>query len=180
LDDVITTVHRCGCMHAQQAINNDSARNNVNSDEKHYKPYSFQNKSEFDNGKGGTEPLRLGAKKRFTSNRDTPAVSRQKALAPVKLQWSEPDSPGEEGITYYAEIVIVASDRKLLLADCSEVVSEMTNIVKTGSITTDEHAILEFLVQVENLEELQKVMDQLTEVHSVMSVERRFGSKLYR
>mmetsp|Transcript_40398 Transcript_40398/g.59057 ORF Transcript_40398/g.59057 Transcript_40398/m.59057 type:complete len:1092 (+) Transcript_40398:77-3352(+) len=180
LDDVITTVHRCGCMHAQQAINNDSARNNVNSDEKHYKPYSFQNKSEFDNGKGGTEPLRLGAKKRFTSNRDTPAVSRQKTLAPVKLQWSEPDSPGEEGITYYAEIVIVASDRKLLLADCSEVVSEMTNIVKTGSITTDEHAILEFLVQVENLEELQKVMDQLTEVHSVMSVERRFGSKLYR
>lgn len=107
-------------------------------------------------------------------------MSRQKTLAPVKLQWSEPDSPGEEGITYYAEIVIVASDRKLLLADCSEVVSEMTNIVKTGSITTDEHAILEFLVQVENLEELQRVMDQLTEVHSVMSVERRFGSKLYR
>jgi len=179
-EDFVTTVHRRGCMHAQQAINDDSARSNVNGDKKPFRQYSFQSKNDENIVNGGTEsPLRSGAKKRFTTNRDLPSSSPQKSLEPVRLRWSDPGSPGEEGIVYNAEIVVVASDRKLLLADCSEVVSDLSTIIKSGSITTEEHAILEFLVQVQNLEQLQTVMDKLREVPYVMSVERRFGSKLH-
>lgn len=76
------------------------------------------------------------------------------------------------------EIVIVAADRKLLLADCSQVVSDNADIVKTGSYTTEEHATLEFLVRVRDLKHLQLLMDKLRGINSVMSVERRFGSEL--
>jgi len=74
----------------------------------------------------------------------------------------------------------VAADRKLLLADCSEAVSRSSEIVRTGTLTTNEHAKLEFLVQVRSVDELQLLMDELNEIDSVMSVERRFGSELQR
>jgi (p)ppGpp synthase/HD superfamily hydrolase len=67
----------------------------------------------------------------------------------------------------------VCQDRKLLLADCSEIVSEHSSICKTGSVTTNEHAILQFLIKVNSLQHLQQVMDRLGQVRSVMSVERR-------
>jgi (p)ppGpp synthase/HD superfamily hydrolase len=96
---------------------------------------------------------------------------------PVKLQWSDFSLIDDE-VLFLTEIVVVAEDRKLLLADCSEIVSELSVIVKTGSVTTREHATLEFLVQVRNLEAIQKLMDELSQVRSVMSVERRFGRNL--
>jgi len=54
----------------------------------------------------------------------------------------------------------------------------MTKIVKTGSLSTEEHAILEFLVKVDSLDHLQKVMNSLMGIQAVMSVERKFGSSL--
>ncbi|KAI2498216.1 hypothetical protein MHU86_16298 [Fragilaria crotonensis] len=92
------------------------------------------------------------------------------------LEWSEFSSP--ELSEYLAEVVVVCQDRKLLLADCSEIVSEHSSICKTGSVTTNEHAILQFLIKVNSLQHLQQVMDRLGQVRSVMSVERRFGSEL--
>jgi (p)ppGpp synthase/HD superfamily hydrolase len=80
--------------------------------------------------------------------------------------------PGEEQISFMTEVKIVAEDRKLLLADCSGVVSEMSEIVKTGSATTQEHAVLVFLVRVGGLDHLQELMDSLSQIRSVMSVER--------
>ena len=79
---------------------------------------------------------------------------------------------------FMSEIVLHAEDRKLLLADCSEVVSEMVEIIKTGSQTNEEHATLVFLVRVPSLEDLQRLMDRLGQIRSVLSVERRFGSEL--
>jgi hypothetical protein len=75
--------------------------------------------------------------------------------------------------TYLTEIVVVANDRKKLLADCSEIVSDIAFILKTGSATTNEHATLEFLVRVSDLDHLQRLMDSLRAVPSVMSVERK-------
>eukprot|EP00571_Detonula_confervacea_P017362 CAMPEP_0172300288 /NCGR_PEP_ID=MMETSP1058-20130122/2405_1 /TAXON_ID=83371 /ORGANISM="Detonula confervacea, Strain CCMP 353" /LENGTH=972 /DNA_ID=CAMNT_0013010023 /DNA_START=148 /DNA_END=3066 /DNA_ORIENTATION=+ len=97
---------------------------------------------------------------------------------PVKLVWS--DAALEEGNseTFLTEIVIMANDRKLLLADCSVVASKNSEILKTGSSSNAEHCTLEFLVRVSDLQELQILMNKLNEVHSVMSVERRFGSEL--
>lgn len=100
------------------------------------------------------------------------SMSHDTSEMPVNLQWSDFNLIDDEHV-FLAEIVVVAEDRKLLLADCSEIVSEMSTIVKTGSVTTREHATLEFLVQVSSLEAIQKLMDDLRQVRSVMSVERR-------
>ena len=70
-------------------------------------------------------------------------------------------------------MVIIANDRKLLLADCSIIASTNSEILKTGSSSTSEHCVLEFLVRVRDLEHLQILMDKLLEVKSVMTVERR-------
>ncbi|KAL3777887.1 LOW QUALITY PROTEIN: hypothetical protein ACHAWO_001514 [Cyclotella atomus] len=48
-----------------------------------------------------------------------------------------------------------------------------SEILKTGSSSTSEHCVLEFLSS-----RLQILMDRLLDVYSVMSVERRFGSVL--
>lgn len=98
---------------------------------------------------------------------------------PVKLQWPDFSSPEEQDGTFKCEIVVHAQDRKLLLADCSEIVSELCEISKTGSQTTKEHATLVFLVNVQSLSHLQKLMDSLGQVRAVMSVERRV-SIIYR
>ena len=98
---------------------------------------------------------------------------------PVKLVWPEAESWEEwNKETFLVEVVVMANDRKLLLADCSVIASKNSEILKTGSSSSLEHCTLEFLVKVSDLQELQNLMDKLMEVHSVMSVERRFGSEL--
>jgi (p)ppGpp synthase/HD superfamily hydrolase len=93
----------------------------------------------------------------------------------VNLVWA--DLKDDEDMTYMAEVEVVASDRKLLLADCSEIVSEIAFILKTGSATSNEHATLNFLVKVRDLPHLQHLMDGLRSVPSVMSVERKVSKK---
>ena len=119
-----------------------------------------------------------------TSNRFTNRQVNYKAHeteVPVALKWPEADESHQDDDDFYlAEVVLVAADRKLLLADCSEAVSRCSEIARTGSTTTNEHAILEFLVQVKNVDELQTLMDELRDIDSVMSVERRLGSELRR
>lgn len=108
------------------------------------------------------------------------AESNPQSLDLVHLVWDDSDSSYvlNEKILFLAEISLICEDRKLLLADCSEVVSDMSEIVKTGSLSTNEHAMLNFLVKVESLDHLQKLMNSLSRIESVMSVERRFGSHL--
>lgn len=155
-DNVITTVHRVGCPHAQHAINYVSAAR--------VKPPTIV-----------MEQI-SSVSLRMMKKTGRGATAPRSTEIPVKLQWSEFKSFYDDTtVTYLAEVVVIAEDRKLLLADCSEIVSEMSTIVKTGSATTHEHATLVFLVQVSSLENLQKLMDELGQVRSVMSVERRVG-----
>lgn len=158
----ITTVHRVGCPHAQLAINHSSApkvHDNSPLDRINSVALRIMKKSgRFSSGHGATEP-----------------TTQQ---VPVQLQWPESYEMGEEPLPFLTEIAVVAQDRKLLLADCSEIVSEQAEIMRTGSSTSYEHATLVFLVKVANLEHLQGLMDSLGAVRSVMSVERRFGSEL--
>merc|ERR1711957_241892 len=94
---------------------------------------------------------------------------------PVKLRWPENHEKLKEKISYMVEIIVVAFDRKLLLSDCSEIVSE---IEKTGSISTDKYATFHFLVRIKSTEHLDQLMNKLESIKSVMSVERNFGSSL--
>ena len=97
---------------------------------------------------------------------------------PVQLVWPEDSWEENTSEQFLTEVIIMAVDRKLLLADCSVIASQNSEILKTGSSSSNEHCILEFLVRVKDLDELQSLMDKLSEVKSVMSVERRFGSEL--
>lgn len=154
--DAITMVHRIGCPVAQRALNLASASATLS-------------KHSVD-----SVTLRRMADRRNAQGTSSAILDDD---VPVKLEWSDYDNH-EEKCVFITEIVVVAEDRKLLLADCSEVVSEMSEIMRTGSSSSQEHATLVFLVQIEGLPQLQTLMDKLQQIRSVMSVERRFGSEL--
>lgn len=165
-ESAVTIVHRYGCLHAQRAINKVHADMKF----KGLKTVAVSHRVDSvslrrQNGYFWKPKSKAQRTKRPMSANDVP----------VKLKWSEGEN---DDVLYLAEVVIHSEDRKLLLADCSEVVSEMVEIVRTGSLTTDEHATLIFLVKVTGLVQLQQLMDRLGQVRSVMSVERRFGSEL--
>ena len=153
--DAITMVHRLGCPVAQRALNLASA--------------SLSKASTVD-----SVSLRRMAMKHDGQSLSSVILSND---VPVKLEWSDYDKD-EEPSVFVTEVAIVAEDRKLLLADCSEVVSEMSEIVKTGSSSSQEHATLVFLVQIDGLHQLQRLMDRLQQIRSVMSVERRVSKSV--
>jgi (p)ppGpp synthase/HD superfamily hydrolase len=97
-----------------------------------------------------------------------PSCTSHSAYQAFPIAWSD-ILPSE----YLAEVVVTCQDRKLLLADCSEIVSEHSSICKTGSVTTNDQATLRFLIKVNSLQHLQHVMERLGQVRSVISVERR-------
>lgn len=159
--EAVTTVHRLGCPHAQRAINIALAENKTPA------------KDNFNLGTGhriDSVSLRSGLR---NGTRDGPPG------IPVKLEWSDYLDSDENDFLYPCEIVVHAEDRKLLLADCSEVVSELSEIVKTGSQTTKESATLVFLINVRCLADLQALMDSLGQIRSVMAVERRVSFLLW-
>ena len=174
----VPIVHRMGCPHAQQAINRSWANQRfpaqTNNESNTMKKESNDECSPFTSftaQKARVDSFTLRQSKWINSGR----YRNVDETTLVKLEWSDLD---ERNTYFLAEIVIVAEDRKKLLADCSEVVSDTVEIVKTGSVTTNEHATLVFLVQVTGLDCIQKLMDKLCQIRSVMSVERRFGSEL--
>jgi ACT domain len=149
--DAATMVHRLGCPVAQRAINLASASATLS-------------KHSVD-----SVTLRRMASKGSGHGRNSALLNDD---VPVKLEWSDDDNDHDRCV-FLAEVVVVAEDRKLLLADCSEVVSEMSEIVRTGSSSSQEHATLVFLVQIAGIYHLQRLMDRLQQIRSVMSVERR-------
>jgi (p)ppGpp synthase/HD superfamily hydrolase len=151
-------VHRVACPHAQRAINRALAEKRRPAADS----FNFGFVPRVD-----SVTLRRSVKSWAEPSEDE---------IPVKLQWAESPGPHEEPFWFPCEVVVHAQDRKLLLADCSETVSELSQIIKTGSQTTDEHATLVFLINVLGLQDLQKVMDSLQQIRSVMSVERRVRS----
>lgn len=154
--DSTPKVHRLGCPHAQRAINRALHENKHPADMFN----NFELRQEVD-----SESLRR--------SNSWGAESIEVAEIPVKLQWADFQAFGDQHFAFPCELVIHAVDRKLLLADCSEVVSELSEIVRTGSQTTNEHATLVFLINVRGIADLQKLMDSLRQIRSVMAVERR-------
>jgi len=190
-----TTVHRCGCPVVpphRTRINTGKTANNVDgvrstSSRLNLRQYGGLSGVGFGSTgtRNGDDEGTMNQGGANSSSRSLPPGARMSVskattgststFEGVPLRWDDSyiSSP-----LFLAEVTIVASDRKLLLADCSEVVSSMSEIVKTGSLSNEEHAILEFLVKVESLDHLQRVMNSLMGIPDVMSVERKFGSSL--
>eukprot|EP00547_Thalassionema_nitzschioides_P003016 CAMPEP_0194204170 /NCGR_PEP_ID=MMETSP0156-20130528/3775_1 /TAXON_ID=33649 /ORGANISM="Thalassionema nitzschioides, Strain L26-B" /LENGTH=964 /DNA_ID=CAMNT_0038930121 /DNA_START=94 /DNA_END=2988 /DNA_ORIENTATION=+ len=151
------TVHRVGCSCAQHALNQERAARQT--------------------------PSIANGVQRMVNSLVQRTSSSANQVRTVQLQWADSDrfnliDYDSCRFSFLSEIEIVAGDRKLLLADCSVIVSEKSEIVKTGSVTTNEHATLSFLVKVASLKHLQELMDELGDVQGVMSVQRRFGRDL--
>lgn len=183
-----TTVHRCGCPVVpphKTRINTRKTTNSVDGVRSTLGQYgglsgigfgsSDTRKVNEETNQGGASASSssLSPGSRMSVSKATTGSTSTLECVPVRWDDSYISSP-----LFLAEVTIIASDRKLLLADCSEVVSSMSEIVKTGSLSTREHAILEFLVKVESLDHLQRVMNSLMGIPDVMSVERKFGSSL--
>ena len=159
-------VHRLCCPIAQRAINRELSRSKRSAAD-------FSSTQDICHQQVDSVSLRRGRNGQF---QDPPITE-----VPVKLQWSEfPGAADEHEREHFfpCEIVLHCEDRKLLLADCSETVSDLSEIIKTGSLTTNEHATLVFLVKIRCLDDLQKVMNSLQQIPSVMSVERRVSKNI--
>jgi (p)ppGpp synthase/HD superfamily hydrolase len=174
--DSTTTVHRVGCPRAQRAINQASANQRSAPGSTMKRTSSpTQPSIPFIDSESLRELWNRRIWKRHASSTASKYSSASTNHVPIPLAWSDLD---DRTTLFLTEVVVHAADRKLLLADCSEVASESSEIVKTGSLSNEEHATLIFLVKVGGLEQLQGLMDRLGQIRSVMSVERRFGSEL--
>jgi GTP pyrophosphokinase len=174
--ECITTVHRCGCPIAQKAINQSKSLQGSRQESSSGLSYTLGGLVSKISKSSSKESITKRLKARLSKNhRNILRKQEEEILEAVKLKWDKSYMEGED-ILYMTELSIIAQDRKFLLADCSEIVSDMSEIVRTGSLSTKEHAIFQFLTKVQSLEHLQKLMDSLMEVRSVMSVERKFGS----
>eukprot|EP00557_Chaetoceros_sp_GSL56_P002190 CAMPEP_0176500764 /NCGR_PEP_ID=MMETSP0200_2-20121128/13769_1 /TAXON_ID=947934 /ORGANISM="Chaetoceros sp., Strain GSL56" /LENGTH=1203 /DNA_ID=CAMNT_0017899541 /DNA_START=518 /DNA_END=4125 /DNA_ORIENTATION=+ len=170
-NECITTVHRCGCPMAQKAINQATSTPNTQHVNSSGRPYTLGGLVSKISKSSSLKPsikTRLKARLNKNQKNGMRKTAEQEVLEVVKLKWDKSYMEGEE-ILYLTELSIIAQDRKFLLADCSEIVSDMSEIVRTGSLSTKEHAIFQFLTKVQSVEHLQKLMDSLMEVRSVMS-----------
>ena len=87
----------------------------------------------------------------------------------VTAEWGE-----STGATFPAEIMIEALDRTGLLRDISDVLTrERVNVTATSTQTTAHVARMRFTLEIENVEQLQRVLALVRDVRGVMSAGRR-------
>ena len=81
----------------------------------------------------------------------------------------------EKAAAYNVDISIFANDRTGLLADIIQVLNDLkTKLMALNSKATKEHiATIEITIEVENVEELNKVLRELRKVDSVYEVTRK-------
>ena len=81
----------------------------------------------------------------------------------------------EDSASYNVDITVYANDRSGLLADVIQVLSNLkTKLMGLNSKATKEHiATIEITIEVENIEELNKVLKELRKVDSVYDVTRK-------
>ena len=81
----------------------------------------------------------------------------------------------EKAASYNVDITVYANDRTGLLADVIQVLSNLkTKLMGLNSKATKEHiATIEITIEVENIEELNKVLKELRKVDSVYEVTRK-------
>ena len=122
----VTTVHRCGCPHI---ISNN-----------YVKPE--------EESASVTSSLHLNWSYQIQNGHDA-----QENQNPIKLKWDS-IALNSKPASFLVELIVIANDRKLLLADCSQVVSEKSEILKTSSgrwFVFSQSLIKNKIVNVDNL-----------------------------
>jgi GTP pyrophosphokinase len=100
---------------------------------------------------------------------DCSNVKRLDAQRCVDAQWGD-----AAGATFPVDVVLEALDRTGLLRDISDVLTrERINVTSTSTQTTAHVARMRFTVEVQNLEQLQRVLTLVRDVKGVMGASRR-------
>jgi GTP diphosphokinase / guanosine-3',5'-bis(diphosphate) 3'-diphosphatase len=80
----------------------------------------------------------------------------------------------ETGDRFFVRLVMDGSDRRGLFADIASTITGTNTNIKSANITSEELGMRgEFVVEVENLGHLTRVMNAVRRVKGVLSVERR-------
>ena len=89
----------------------------------------------------------------------------------IDVMWFEEDTKG----TYNVDIEILSNDRTGLLSDIvKEITSQKINIMGVNTKTNRERiATIEITLEVENIEQLNKVLKSIRKVDSVYEVKRK-------
>jgi GTP pyrophosphokinase len=87
----------------------------------------------------------------------------------VDIEWES--EPGER---FYVRIVMEGTDRRGLFADIASTISQTNTNIRSADIQADDAGMKgQFVVEVENLTHLNRVLGAIRKVKGVISVERR-------
>ena len=94
----------------------------------------------------------------------------------IEADWQEPDKGGE-GEKYFAEIVIYANNRNGLLADISKALTEKNIDIRSMNTRTSKQGIatLQTSFEIGSREELNRVIEKIRTIDSVIDIERTTG-----
>ena len=92
----------------------------------------------------------------------------------IDAEWEAPENTGEK---YVAEIKIFANNRNGLLADISKALTEKNiNILSMNTRTSKQGlATLQTTFEIQSREELNRVIDKIRGIESVLDIERTTG-----
>ena len=92
----------------------------------------------------------------------------------IDAEWEAPENTGEK---YVAEIKIFANNRNGLLADISKALTEKNiNILSMNTRTRKQGlATLQTTFEIQSREELNRVIDKIRGIESVLDIERTTG-----
>ena len=87
----------------------------------------------------------------------------------VEISWD-----GAASDRFFVRLAMEGTDRRGLFADIASAVSATNTNIKSADMTADEHGMRgEFVVEVENLAHLNRVLSAIKKVKGVVRVERR-------
>lgn len=94
----------------------------------------------------------------------------------IEADWQEPDK-GAEGGKYFAEIMIYANNRNGLLADISRALTEKNIDILSMNTRTNKQglATLQTSFEISSREELNRIIDKIRGIESVVDIERTTG-----
>jgi predicted amino acid-binding ACT domain protein len=96
----------------------------------------------------------------------------------VEIEWE-----AEVGERFFVRLEMEGTDRRGLVADIASTITALNTNIKSVNIQAEEMGMRgEFVVEVENLDHLKRVMNAIRRVKGVLSVERRehFGTRWSR
>ncbi len=94
----------------------------------------------------------------------------------IEADWQEPEE-GSGSEKYFAEIVIYANNRNGLLADISKALTEKNIDILSMNTRTNKQGVatMQTSFEVGSREELNRVIDKIRMIESVVDIERTRG-----